>query len=92
MWEKPTEIAKWKEEHVSFCMKEWHSRPVRSAQETTPWVWFPAQPPIHSDLCSFTSSVGNLLQIVFLVLGGWGVGIYSAMKIFGGGKKEAPAA
>mmetsp|Transcript_16213 Transcript_16213/g.48570 ORF Transcript_16213/g.48570 Transcript_16213/m.48570 type:complete len:91 (-) Transcript_16213:254-526(-) len=24
-------------------------------------------------------------HIVFLVLGGWGVGIYSAMKVFGGG-------
>lgn len=44
-WEKPTEIAKWKEEHI-----------------------------------------------VFAVLGGWAVTIYSATKIFGGGKKEAPAA
>ena len=32
-------------------------------------------------------------QIVFLVLGCWGVGIYTAMKVFGGKKKEAaPAA
>ncbi len=29
------------------------------------------------------------MQIVFAVLGCWGVGIYSAMKIFGGGKKES---
>ncbi|KAG7674889.1 hypothetical protein Ndes2526B_g07728 [Nannochloris sp. 'desiccata'] len=43
-WEKPTEIAQWKEEHI-----------------------------------------------VFLVLGCWGVGITTAMKVFGG-KKEAPAA
>ncbi|PSC69939.1 hypothetical protein C2E20_6598 [Micractinium conductrix] len=43
-WEKPTEVAKWKEEHI-----------------------------------------------VFVVLGGWGLGIYSAMKIFGK-KEEAPAA
>lgn len=28
------------------------------------------------------------MQIVFAVLGAWGVGIYSAIKIFGGGKKE----
>lgn len=44
-WEKPTEIAKWKEEHI-----------------------------------------------VFLVLGGWGVGIWGAMKAFGGKKEEAPVA
>ena len=32
-------------------------------------------------------------QIVFLVLGCWGVGIYTAIKVFGGKKKEpAPAA
>lgn len=32
-------------------------------------------------------------HIVFAVLGCWGVGIYSAIKIFGGGKKEStPAA
>ena len=30
----------------------------------------------------------SAVQIVFAVLGCWGVGIYSAMKIFGGGKKE----
>ena len=30
-----------------------------------------------------------IMQIVFAVLGCWGVGIYSAMKIFGGGKKES---
>ena len=32
------------------------------------------------------------LQIVFAVLGCWGVGIYSAIKIFGGKKESTPAA
>ena len=32
------------------------------------------------------------VQIVFAVLGCWGVGIYSAIKIFGGKKESAPAA
>lgn len=41
-WEAPTQIAKWKEEHI-----------------------------------------------VFAVLGGWGIGIYTAMKVFGGKEKEA---
>ncbi|KAI7842941.1 hypothetical protein COHA_003450 [Chlorella ohadii] len=41
-WEAPTEIAKWKEEHI-----------------------------------------------VFLVLGGWGVGIWGAMKMFATEKKES---
>jgi hypothetical protein len=31
------------------------------------------------------------VQIVFAVLGGWAIGITTAMKVFGG-KKEAPAA
>eukprot|EP00898_Chlorokybus_atmophyticus_P006050 jgi/Chlat1/6446/Chrsp45S06051 len=44
-WEAPTQIAKWKEEHI-----------------------------------------------VFLVLGGWGVVIYGALKAFGGKKKEPVAA
>lgn len=43
-WEKPTEVALWKEEHI-----------------------------------------------VFVVLAGWGVGIWGAMKVFGGKKEEAPA-
>jgi hypothetical protein len=37
-----------------------------------------------------TCALPSLLQIVFLVLGCWGVGITTAMKVFGG-KKEAPA-
>jgi hypothetical protein len=41
-WEAPTQVAKWKEEHI-----------------------------------------------VFAVLGGWGIGIYTAMKVFGGKEKEA---
>jgi hypothetical protein len=28
------------------------------------------------------------LRSVFAVLGGWGIGIYTAMKVFGGKKKE----
>ena len=36
-----------------------------------------------------TANVHLFMQIVFAVLGCWGVGIYSAMKIFGGGKKES---
>jgi hypothetical protein len=31
------------------------------------------------------------LQIVFAVLGGWAVGITTAMKVFGGKKEAAPA-
>eukprot|EP00887_Chlorella_sp_A99_P005036 scaffold4.g5036.t1 len=44
-WEAPTEVAKWKEEHV-----------------------------------------------VFAVLGGWGITITTALKVFGGKKEEKPAA
>jgi hypothetical protein len=31
-------------------------------------------------------------HIVFLVLGGWAVGLWGASKVFGGKKEEAPAA
>ncbi|KAI8102029.1 hypothetical protein M9434_007089 [Picochlorum sp. BPE23] len=44
-WEKPTQIAEWKEEHI-----------------------------------------------VIAVLAGWGIGISTAFKVFGGEKKEEPAA
>lgn len=33
-----------------------------------------------------------VLQIVFAVLGAWGIGIYSAFKIFGGKKESTPSA
>lgn len=32
-----------------------------------------------------------LLQIVLVILGTWGVGIYSAFAIFGGKKEDKPA-
>lgn len=33
-----------------------------------------------------------VMQIVIAVLAGWGIGISTALKVFGGEKKEEPAA
>ena len=80
-WEQPTNISNWKEEHVSAASEQVY--PATAAASAL----------ISSArcLCHFVNS--DSVQIVFAVLGCWGVGIYSAMKIFGGGgKKSEPSA
>ena len=126
-WEAPTQISKWKEEHVrpklclsvtdpslhyawvvqevvcaicSMCMlcspvlcsqaRYWASQCAYScALPVVRGCYF--RIPFHQQwICSQTRSVCT--QIVFLVLGSWGVGIYTAIKVFGGKKKEPAAA
>ena len=83
-WEKPTEISKWKEEHVSRCSKQGCKTLARRG-----WHCVITEP-LYQNAVSLLSAPSQL-QIVFLVLGCWGVGIWSATKVFGG-KKEAPVA
>ena len=100
-WEGPTRISEWKEEQVRhqgpctsiIAPSAWNTfRPYLR-------ILIPAALLLHdrrtgrASVCMIGNDIKDPLcnlQIVLGVLGAWGVGIYTAMKAFGG-KKEEPA-